>query len=309
MFETKKSILQEVFLKDLQNCSVQLFVKRDDLIDEHVSGNKWRKLKYNIQQAKHLKKSGIITFGGAFSNHLLATAVACEKAGIPSIGIVRGDELNPYSNEILKNCSAAGMKLVFITRNDYLLRNEKAYQEELSYRYPNYFIVPEGGCNYYGLIGCQEILSETPNNFDHVFVAQGTTTTSAGIAFSLPGNTVLHVVPVLKGFDSISEMRDLYLRSGIEKDMYEQILDRVEVLSDYHFGGYGKYTVELLNFMEEFYRKTNIPLDPVYTGKTLFALIDWVKKNSISNTRILFIHTGGIQGGKAIEKKEGRTFS
>lgn len=308
MFDPKRSILQKVDLAIFNNRNVNLFVKRDDLIDVDVSGNKWRKLKYNIAQAKQFKNDGILTFGGAFSNHLLATAAACHVLGLKSIGIVRGDELNSESNETLKACERFGMKLVFVPRDIYSLRHDRIYHEELSKTYPNYFIVPEGGSNYYGMIGCQEIMQDIDVKIDHVFVAQGTTTTSAGIALALPENTILHVVPVLKGFDSKQEMRNLYLRSGIEQGMAEEILEKVDVLSEYHFGGYGKYTDELLQFMEQFFTETKIPLDPIYTGKAMYALVDWILKNDVHNASVLFIHTGGIQGGKEIAKKEGRMF-
>lgn len=308
MYQTNKSIVQEINLQRLRGRSIRLFVKRDDLIDEFVSGNKWRKLKYNIEFAKQNKKQGILTFGGAYSNHLLATASACKNAGLSSIGIVRGDELNNQSNSTLTGCSELGMEMKFFSREDYSLRNEKAFHEVLTLQFPNYYIIPEGGSNYYGMIGCQEILKETGNDFDHVFVAQGTTTTSAGIALSLTEKTILHVVPVLKGFDSKKEMTELYSYSGIGKETIDELFDKIEVHDQYHFGGYGKYTEDLLNFMEEVYLETGIPLDPIYTGKTLYSLVDWIIKKNISDVSILFIHTGGIQGGKLIAKKEGRTY-
>ena len=287
---------------------ITLHIKREDLIHPFISGNKFRKLKYNLLQAKAEKKSKLLTFGGAFSNHLLATASACNSFGLKSIGIVRGNELDSDSNETLKRCNQLGMRLVFVSREEYQMRNEKFYQEELLTEHSNYYCIPEGGSNYYGMIGCQEILQETPNDYNHVFVAQGTTTTSAGIALSIPEKSMLHVVPVLKGFNSIEEMRSLYNYAGLESGMVNEILSKINVLSEYHFGGYGKYTNELLVFMESFFRETGIPLDPIYTGKTLFALMDWVEKNNVENANLLFIHTGGIQGGKAISEKEGSLF-
>jgi len=308
MFDVSKSILQKLELNALNTQSIELFVKRDDLIDEHVSGNKWRKLKYNIEQAKTLKKNGILTFGGAFSNHLVATAAACQKAGLKAIGIVRGDELNKDSNDTLRQCADFGMELHFVSRIDYAARNEKSYHEELNFEFPNYLIVPEGGANYYGMIGCQEMLKETPNDFDYIFVAQGTTTTSCGLALALPEQSTLMVVPVLKGFDSLAEMKLLFAYTGIESSMIQEVLDKVEILGEYHFGGYGKYDEALMDFLEHQFQETNLPLDPIYTGKVLYALQDWVVKNKIQNKRILFVHTGGVQGGKMIEKKEGRHF-
>jgi 1-aminocyclopropane-1-carboxylate deaminase len=309
MFDVSKSLLQTLVLKKLNTQNIELFVKRDDLIDEYVSGNKWRKLKYNVELAKTLKKSGILTFGGAYSNHLVATAAACHKSGLKAIGIVRGDELTTTSNSILRQCADFGMELQFVSRLDYAARNEKSYHEELNIEFPNYLIVPEGGANYYGMIGCQEILKETANDFDYVVVAQGTTTTSIGLALALPEKTTLIVVPVLKEFDARTEMKTLLGYTGFELSMIDDVLSKVLVLSEYHFGGYGKYTNELLDFMEQVYAETKLPLDPIYTGKALFALQEWVVKNAIQDKRILFIHTGGIQGGKTIEKKEGRRFS
>jgi 1-aminocyclopropane-1-carboxylate deaminase len=309
MFDLENSIIQKVELAILKERSINLYVKRDDFIDQYVSGNKWRKLKYNVDYAIQMKNEGILTFGGAFSNHLLATAAACHKIGIKSIGIVRGEELTSKSNETLANCELLGMKLVFISREKYSLKNEKSFQEDLSYEFSNFHIVPEGGSNYYGMIGCQQILLETTNDYDYVFVAQGTTTTSAGVLLSLPEKSKLMVVPVLKGFDSIQEMKNLYSNSGLEISYTNELLKRVEVLTDYHFGGYGKYTEELLDFMENFYSQTKIPTDPIYTGKALFTLFKWIEEYNIVNCSIVFIHTGGIQGGKMIAKKEGKTFS
>jgi 1-aminocyclopropane-1-carboxylate deaminase len=309
MFDVKKSILQSVNFDELRERSVSLFIKRDDLIDSHVSGNKWRKLKFNIESAKQFNKDGIVTFGGAFSNHLVATAAACYKSGIQSVGIIRGEELNYKSNDTLIQCSMFGMQLEFVSRAEYAMRNEKYYHESLLLKYPGFSIVPEGGANYLGIIGCQEIMCEIDQHFDHVFVAQGTTCTSVGIALSLPQNTILHVVPVLKGFDSISEMKKLLIYSGFDEQLSEGLLEHIQVHSDAHFGGYGKYSDVLLDFMKDFFHQTAVPLDPIYSGKALFELLDWVVKNNITNTTVLFIHTGGIQGGKQISETEKRKFS
>ncbi len=305
MLNTNQSIVQEIEISSLKNRGISLFVKRDDLIHETISGNKWRKLKYNIESCVVKKKKGILTFGGAYSNHLIATASACHKSGIKAIGIVRGDELNAESNETLKACSMLDMELVFVSRKDYKLRIEKAFVESISIKYPNFMIVPEGGANYYGMIGCQEILKEVEVKPDHIFVAQGTTTTSCGLAMGLIDNQILHVVPALKGFNSLSEMESLYLQSGMDLDWIEQLLGKVEVYPEYHFGGYGKYNLALLNFIKEFYEKHSLKLDPVYTGKAMFALMNEIQDVSFNDSSILFIHTGGLQGVGPIEKKSG----
>lgn len=308
MFSTHQSLLQKIELSHFNKLGVELFIKRDDLIDPYVSGNKWRKLKYIISTVVQAKKDGVLTFGGAYSNHLLATAVACQKAGLKSIGIVRGNELTAQSNELLQKCEAAGMQLEFVTREEYALRNEKFYKDELVGLYSNFYLVPEGGAAYLGLIGCQEILAETPNDFDCVFVAQGTTTTSCGIAMSLPEKTTLCVVPVLKGFDSKAEMAKLFGYSGFSKETIDELLEKTLVLSDFHFGAYGKYTPELLQFMEEIFKETRVPLDPIYTGKAFYAMVNWVLTTEVTNKKILFVHTGGIEGGRAIAKKENKVF-
>lgn len=305
LYSTEKSILQLVDAECFQKRNIRLYIKRDDLIDSEVSGNKWRKLKFNIEQVKVLKKEGVVTFGGAFSNHLIATASACHKAGIKSVGIVRGNELNENSNETLRNCFNLGMKLKFVSREEYRLRYDKMYHNELSYEFENQYIVPEGGANFYGMVGCQEILKEIEIEYDAVFVAQGTTTTSCGLLLALPKEAKLHVVPVLKGFESLKSMRDLLNYSIFNEEFTDELLQKVVVHSDYHFGGYGNYSSELLKFIQLFYKNYGIPLDQVYTGKTMFALFSEMEKGNLDNQTIVFIHTGGIQGTKFVEEKEG----
>ena len=305
LYSTEKSILQfiddEVFTKR----NVRFFIKRDDLIDEEVSGNKWRKLKFNIEQVKALKKEGILTFGGAFSNHLVATASACKRAGIKAVGIVRGNELNVNSNETLRRCHELGMTLKFVTREEYRLRNDKLYHNDLSQEYVNHYIVPEGGANFYGMVGCQEIVQEINISYDSIFVAQGTTATSCGILLSLADKAKLHLVPVLKGFDAHQEMRDLLNYSIFDEELTEELLSKTILHSEYHFGGYANYNSELIEFIQTFYKKHAIPLDQVYTGKVMYALLSELEKGNLDNQTIIFIHTGGIQGTKYLEQKEG----
>ena len=305
LYSTEKSILEKLSFPILEEKNIELFVKRDDLIDTEVSGNKWRKLKYNIEQALANKNNSIVTFGGAFSNHLVATAAACKLIGIRCVGIVRGEELNSNSNETLKRCTEYGMELKFVSRSEYALRNDSLYLKDIHLEFENSFVVPEGGANFYGMIGCQDIIKEIEQDFDHVFIAQGTTTTSCGVLISLPSNSKLHVVPVLKGFDSISEMRNLLNYTLFDEELTEELLNRVTVHSNAHFGGYGKYDLELLDFIKQFYHENNIKLDPIYTGKVMFELIKNIKENKLSNSKVLFIHTGGLQGIEGVEKKQG----
>ena len=305
LYSTEKSILQKIEGECFKKHNIQLYIKRDDLIDSEVSGNKWRKLKFNIEQVKVLKKEGVLTFGGAFSNHLIATASACQKAGIQSVGIVRGDELNENSNETLRNCSQLGMRLKFVTREEYRLRYDKMYQNELCAEFENHYVVPEGGANFYGMIGCQEIIKEIDIDYDVLLVAQGTSTTSCGLLLGLPDGVQLHVVPALKNYDSIESMRELLNYSIFDEEFTDELLQKVVVHADYHFGGYGNYSMELLHFIQNFYRQFQVPLDQVYTGKAMFALFSEMEKGNLDNKTIVFIHTGGIQGTKFIESKEG----
>lgn len=306
MISLQHSKLQEVQWESLNNLGNRLFIKRDDLIHPEISGNKWRKLEFNIEHAKQMKKEGILTFGGAYSNHLLATASACKMHKLKSIGIVRGNELNKDSNSVLRRCNELGMELIFISRELYSLKNEKSFHEELSYEHPMMFIVPEGGANYFGMIGCQKILKEIEEDFDIVAVAQGTTTTSCGLTLGLTGQTRLWVFPVLKGFKSKEEMGSLMRRSGFDNESILDYLDMVNEYTDYHFGGYGVYNDKLLDFLGAFYLTTGVPLDPVYTGKAMFGLINEVINQDLRNKKILFVHTGGIEGGKEILVKEKR---
>lgn len=297
LFDTSKSILQEINL-DTAFLNVRLLVKRDDLIHPEVSGNKWRKLKYNIELVQFQKKDGILTFGGAYSNHLLATAAACNLAGLKSIGIVRGEELNENSNENLRRCSELGMELKFVSREEYDSRNEKISQETWKEEYPFYLLVPEGGSNYYGMVGCQEIWKELPEQVDHLFVAQGTTTTSCGLLVGGNENMKLHVVPVLKGFDSKAEMRKQLFPFLVDEETITESLNRVVVHPEAHFGGYGKWNDELLDFIRFCQKEYNLPLDKIYTGKAFYALMEWLKEQDFEVPQtVVFVHTGGLMNG------------
>ncbi len=305
LFDTSLSVLHELNDPILQAHQVRLYVKRDDLIDAAVSGNKWRKLKFNILQCQQYKNAGVLTFGGAFSNHLVATAAACQKAGLKSVGVVRGDELNPDSNATLASCRELGMQLHFVSREEYHLRSERYYHEELLKDFPNLLVIPEGGANYWGMIGCQEVVGEIDLEFDRVVMAQGTTTTSCGVLLGLSGSQFLSAVPVLKGFDSFSEMSRLFGKSGIDAETTEQLLAQAQILDQYHFGGYAKFDEELLEFIRGFYHAHQLKLDPIYTGKAMFGLFEEVKKGSYDGETIVFLHTGGLQGVDGIEERIG----
>lgn len=297
LFDSNQSVLQELQSEEWLKRGIRVLVKRDDLIDEEVSGNKWRKLKYILELVLSQHKSGILTLGGAYSNHLLATAAACAKAGLNSIGLVRGEELTTESNHNLRRCHELGMQLVFVSREEYSERYEKERQEIWKQRFPEYLFVPEGGAMYHGLIGCQEIVSEIPEKIDHVFVAQGTTTTSCGLLLGFPEETKIHVVPVLKGFDAQAEMRPHLYGFLLDNETVEDYLKRVVVHNFAHFGGYGKMSEELLSFIRECREKWALPLDGVYTGKAFWALTEALKSPEFNQSTVLFLHTGGLRNG------------
>ena len=270
------------------NKDLELFVKRDDLIHNYISGNKIRKLNQNIFSFYKNKCKKLVTFGGAFSNHLLATAALCNELSIDCVGIVRGEELNAKSNFILSKCDSLGMKLEFVSRTNFS-EQKKISGLLVKDGIPTWFI-PEGGANLEGIEGCKEIVAENEEIFDYYVVAQGTTTTSIGIALALPPSAKIIVVPVLKGFNSKSEMKSVLNNV----DLWNVIKDKIIVLDDFHFGGYAKSTNELRDFINEINQINKMQIEEVYTGKALYALKNYLEKNFVKNKKVLFIHTGGI---------------
>ncbi len=301
--KTELSCLESITITLADGSHREIFVKRDDKIDEVISGNKWRKLKYAFEAAKHKGKTGIYTYGGAYSNHLVATAKAAQIHGFKSIGVVRGEELTPESNETLKACSSYGMELHFVSREAYKMRNDYESLQCTKNSYNDYLIIPEGGACYHGVIGCQEILKEIPQVFDHIFVAAGTGTTAAGLLLSCPEKSKLHVVSSLKGKGIISsEIRKRLADFYFDEEEVDEYLSKITVHENYHFGGYGKWDNELRSFMEKIKSNTHLPLDPIYTGKAFYALYDLISKNEIEkDATVLFIHTGGLQGWNGVK--------
>lgn len=268
------------------NRNNKLFIKRDDLIHPHVSGNKWRKLKWNILSAMSHDCKLINTYGGAYSNHLLAVASIGNELGLKTQGNVRGNELTMDSNPLLRKCSDLKMELIFHSRKKF---KELKYNDGIDSSDTQIWNIPEGGANREGVQGCCEIMGETENDYDYVILAQGTTTTSLGVYSSLNQKTKLLVVPVLRGFNAIKEMETLAIQS-----MHPFDKNRVEVLNDFHFGGYAKTNAKLDAFVKNFNEKSNFNIEPIYTGKVMYALNEYIKVNDLRNQRVLFIHTGGL---------------
>lgn len=299
MLDDQNSYIQKVQCKIEGIGPFAFDVVRDDRIDPVISGNKWRKLKYNIEKAIQNKNEGILTFGGAYSNHLIATAQAGYNYSLKTVGVVRGEELHPESNHTLRSCKKLGMELVFISREAYRRRKEKSFLADWHSRFPNYWIVPEGGANFYGAIGCQEILTLADRHYDHIYVAAGTGATAAGILSATQRGTRVHAVSVLKGDFLREEIRKMLWYMLGEEDVVELYMQRLELDTTSHFGGYGQTKPELFESIRSFYEETGVPLEPIYTGKVLHALQSAVVREQVERDEsVLFVHTGGLQGGK-----------
>lgn len=274
--------------------SISVSIKREDLIHPFVSGNKFRKLKYNLLQAKSENQKTLLTFGGAYSNHIAAVAYAGMEQGFQTIGVIRGDELRGkiQENPTLAFAQKCGMQFEFVTRESYRLKSESSFIEKWNQKFGSFYLVPEGGTNDLAVKGCQEILTSEDVVFDYVCCAVGTGGTISGIINSiLPHQKVLGF-PALKG-DFLNEE----IRNFAQNENWE-------LINAYHFGGYGKVNSELVAFINQFYSQTKIPLDPIYTGKMVFGVIDLIERNYFpENSKILLIHTGGLQGVQGMNLK------
>jgi 1-aminocyclopropane-1-carboxylate deaminase len=279
--------------------SITLSIKREDLLHPFISGNKFRKLKYNIRKAQELNCKKLITFGGAFSNHIAAVAFACQEAGIESVGIIRGDELvtKVAQNPTLTFAQKCGMQLEFVSREAYQSKATEAFLSQLEQKYGVHYLLPEGGTNELAVQGCEEIITEEDAHFDFICCAVGTGGTISGIINSSQPHQKVIGFPVLKGDFLSDEIRKFAKNTNWELN------------TQYHFGGYGKVTPQLISFINQFYNENRIPLDPIYTGKMVFGVINLIEKGFFpKNARILLIHTGGLQGiqgmNQMLEKKK-----
>ena len=263
-------------------------VLRLDLVHSIISGNKWFKLRYYISDAKKKNKKDIVTAGGAWSNHILATAAICQLEGLNATGVIRGEKPERYS-ATLKRAADLGMQFLFIDREAYRKNDWPEFLHD-----NKYYHIPTGGYGAHGVEGAATIMDHCQHGeYSHVFCAVGTGTMAAGIANRLEGGQQLAGISVLKNNFSI---RDEILK------LIPQPVCRLEIIHDYHAGGYAKQSPPLLNFMNDFYRDTGIPTDFVYTGKVFFALKDLVEKDFFpSGSHVLVIHSGGLQGNQSLE--------
>lgn len=296
MFNSKKI---KVSIEKIEGFSsllekTEVFLLREDEIHPLVSGNKFRKLKYTIKEVKRLNKKGIVSFGGAFSNHIAALAAAGKETGISTVGIIRGEELKDKieENPTLSFAKECRMQLHFISRETYRKKDESLFLDNLAQEFSEYFIMPEGGTNTLAVKGCEEILSEQTHDFDYICIAVGTGGTISGIIKASQVHQKVLGFSALKGTFQKEEIQKYTSKTNFE--LYD----------DYCFGGYGKIDEQLVRFINDFKLKTEIQLDPVYTGKMMFGIFDLIKQKKLKeNSRILAVHTGGLQGIAGMNQK------
>ena len=289
---TESIAVDEVDLQLLREKNVTLWVLRLDKMHPIISGNKWFKLKYYLEQAVTSGKNHIATFGGAYSNHIIATAAVGKLFGLKTMGIIRGEKPATLSHT-LKQALAYGMEIIFMSREQY-----RGQQMPIGITdRDNFFVINEGGYGITGAKGAAEILNYCQKqNYSHVACAVGTSTMMAGlVAASTPGQEVIGI-PVLKNDE------------GVEKDLFNLLspkdrVKKIKRITAYHFGGYAKYTAELISFMNQFYTQTHIPTDFVYTGKLFYGIIDLVQNNYFpKGSNLLLVHSGGLQGNLSLPK-------
>jgi 1-aminocyclopropane-1-carboxylate deaminase len=274
---------------------VSVTVIRLDKIHNEVSGNKLFKLHYFVEACLKTTHKTMITFGGAFSNHLVATAFLCKEKGIKCIGIVRGEEPVVLSHTLLR-CKVLGMQLHFISRDVYKNIDTIEFLAELKNKYGACTMVPEGGYGIEGAKGASLIMNLLEEEkYSHVCTCVGTATTLAGLLMNNKNNTTIIAVPAIKNMTDI-EQRIQQLTSNSYKN-------NLSIFTDYHFGGYAKYNTELLVFMNQFYTDYKIPTDFVYTAKMMFSIMDKIKNGYFAKgSKIVCLHTGGLQGNASLPK-------
>jgi 1-aminocyclopropane-1-carboxylate deaminase len=289
------SPLQPINIKN--DKGISFLIKRDDLIHPAISGNKWRKLKCILAHAKEESYEGILTFGGAYSNHILATAAAAKKEGFKSIGVIRG-EARSINNATLSKASEFGMELYFISREEYKQKADGATVQELIKTHPEYYLIPEGGKHQLALSGIAEIITELDsdnNKIDYMLCAVGTGTTFAGLAKTKRINQLIGI-PVLKHATIQQEIE--------EELLHEPLPLNCKLLHDYHFGGYAKFNEKLIAFMHDYHTRHNIPTDVIYTSKLMYAALDMLNKDYfVPDSTVCLYHSGGIQGNAGMNER------
>jgi len=282
-----------IHLSFLEEVGVSLTVKREELLFPGISGNKYRKLKYNLAAAQAAKQRTLLTFGGGFSNHIAATALAGKIHGFHTIGVIRGEELaHKALNATLAKAVAQGMQLHFVSREAYRDKSSEQFLAALKAQFGDFYLLPEGGSNELAVRGCAEIINEQDRDFTHIALAVGTGATLAGVSMgAFPKQQIL-------GFPALKS-------NFLQKDICNFTTEtNWSLLKEYHFGGYAKISPELVSFINDFKRETQVALDPIYTGKVAYGLIDLVKRAYFpAGSKLLMIHTGGLQALEGMNEK------
>lgn len=301
---SNKAIIQEIQSNILNEKQVQLFIQRDDLLHAEVSGNKFRKLKYNLEQAKNQNFKTVLTFGGAYSNHIAATAAAAKIVGFHSIGIIRGEEHLPL-NYTLQTAIKNGMQLYYVNRSDYKNKHKEFFLNQLKEQFGKVYIIPEGGTNELAVKGIAEMKELWKDNsdtmgIDYVACPFGSGGTSLGIYSILERNQKLLIFSALKGETVQKEFEKLLEEHQVNSKA------KWEMIIQYHFGGYAKINTDLVDFVNQFKKEFDIQLDLIYNGKMLYGLFDRIRNNYFEKgSKILAIHTGGVQGNEGMKERYG----
>ncbi len=282
----------EIKSKEAENAGVKILVKREDLNHPVVSGNKWWKLKHNLEEARKSENQTLLTFGGAYSNHVYASAGAAKELDFKSIGVIRGEEVLPL-NSTLAFAKDCGMKLHFVSRKDYRKKSEESFIDNLREEFGDFYFIPEGGSNVFAVKGCAEFAREKLSSidFDYLCLPVGTGGTVAGIIAGLEGKKKVIGFSVLKNGDFLNDEVRKFLLEYSEKDY-----PNWSIKTDYHFGGYAKQTPELNEFILKMKNQYKLELDPVYMGKMFAGVLDLIEKNYFpKGSTILILHTGGLR--------------
>jgi len=284
---------QEISLPLLKEKEIKLFIKRTDQTHQHISGNKWYKLKYNLIEAKKQGFKTLLTFGGAYSNHIAATACAAKENGLKSVGVIRGEEHFPL-NPTLQFAKEQGMHIHYVGRSDYREKTTLNFLEKLKVQFSDFYLIPEGGSNELAIQGTEDIL-EANDTQDYICCAVGTGGTIAGIINTSTDKQTVIGFPAIKGFYELKKD----IESWTNKQSWK-------LINDYSCDGYAKVNEELVQFINEFNTVHDIPLDAVYTGKMMLGILDLVAKDYFpKGSTILAIHTGGLQGNKGMNERLG----
>ena len=298
IFHADNTPIQEINETLFEDFDVKVFVKRLDLMHPQISGNKWFKLKYNLEEAKAQNKDTLLTFGGAYSNHILAAAAIGKDYGFKTIGVIRGEEHLPL-NPVLAFAKENGMELHYLDRDSYRIKEDKKFLQNLEKQFGIFYHIPEGGANSFGIKGCMEIVQEIEIPFDYIIHECGTGTTLAGISISLNNGQTAIGIPVLKGAEFLHQkildmIKEYETAFGIIKENSSP-KENFKLFYDYHFGGYAKSNEALDSFIREFKIKHTIPIEPVFTGKLFYGVFDLIKQGYFKRgSSIVVIHSGGL---------------